>query len=1047
MATYTAHFNEAVGNVGWFSAMNGSAAGNVVSWNADRLILSNGDGTFTFIWSATIGGNLNYNAATNTLTGTIGWMVRTSSSTGIGGVEYEQVGSGASRLNLNAGVFWGLGTNQERFNFVFAGADTLNAGSPTVFSSQILGGSDGADQFIGGGGTADTADYRFATGSLVVDLQTPANNTGEAEGDAYSSIENLWGSAHTDFLFGNSGSNDIRGGTGNAGDVLDGRDGNDTLMGGDGSDRLVAGQGDDTLWGGMDTGDLSGNDTIDFFGAQDPVFSAFGITVTLGSGGDGDVTFANTGREVFSGIESIWGTDLIDQITGNGGNNELSGRAGTDYLFGMNGNDTLLGGNGEDQLRGGAGDDQIDGENDLDTISFADASGAITFTLAEGGGGVANMTAVGLGTDTYTRIEGVEGTNFSDGLGGNSANNRLYGLGSDDFMDGNDGDDTLYGGAANDVLYVSAGLDVFFGGDGASDTGDDIMSFVNLFSSVSITLGAGGNGVASNFGIAGATVTYNGIDSLEGTTAGDALYGNELNNRLLNGGGSGADDLRGYGGEDYLDGGAGDDYLQGGVGADQIVGGTGLDVMSFYDLAAGVTVTLSASGSGSVMIGGFTDTYSSIEGLGGSDAGFIGGNDTIGADILVGNSAANRILGFWGKDTLSGMGGNDTIEGGGSDDTLNGNVGVDVLTGGDNNDALDGQGGRDLAVFVSQSDDTVRTHNANGSWTIDTSDDGTDTLVNVEVAQFADRRIVLEDPLTDFNADAFSELLWFQQSTGSALIRNLGNPGQSGGSANLTPLGASWTIQTTGDFNGDGFSDIAWKNTVTGEFHLRTMVNSAQSGFRNLGALGTNWDIAGSGDVNADGTGDLVLRNSTNGQVYLYMMQDNAVAGGASLGVIGNEWNVGAVGDFNGDGTSDVALRRSTDGLIYIWSLSNGAIVGGSNFGALGTNWNIAGAGDFNRDGTDDLLLRNATDGTVYIWNLAGSSTNPNGAMISGGANLGAIGSAWTVDAVADINGDYTSDILLKNTSTGQFYQWNMTNNVVTGGANLGTPGTDWQLI
>lgn len=377
--------------------------------------------------------------------------------------------------------------------------------------------------------------------------------------------------------------------------------------------------------------------------------------------------------------------------------------------------------------------------------------------------------------------------------------------------------------------------------------------------------------------------------------------------------------------------------------------------------------------------------------------------------------------------------------GGSGIDTIIGNRADNILLGNGASDALFGEGGRDVAVFLGNSTSSTRVHNANGTWTV-TGVDGTDTLTNVEVAQFANRRVVLEDPLTDFNADSVSELLWFQQSTGAALIRNPGNPGQSGGSANLAPVGANWTIQTTGDFNGDGYSDFAWKNTSTGQFYLWNFVDSSQTGGANLGAIGTNWSIMGSGDFNVDGTGDIVWRDANNGHVYLYMMQNNAVAAAASLGVIGAEWTVAAVGDFNGDGSSDLTLRRSTDGLVYVWSIANGAIIDGDNYGALGTNWSVAGAGDFNRDGTDDILLRNAIDGTLYIWNMTNSS-------ISGGASLGAIGAAWTVDAIADMNGDFTSDILLKNTSTGQFYQWNIANNAVASSADLGVVGTDWQLI
>ncbi len=98
------------------------------------------------------------------------------------------------------------------------------------------------------------------------------------------------------------------------------------------------------------------------------------------------------------------------------------------------------------------------------------------------------------------------------------------------------------------------------------------------------------------------------------------------------------------------------------------------------------------------------------------------------------------------------------------------------------------------------------------------------------------------------------------------------------------------------------------------------------------------------------------------------------------------------------------------------------------------------GSGDFNADGTDDLAWRNADDGTLYLWMMQNNATTAT-------SNLGAIGTAWTIDAISDVNADSSSDLLLKNTATGQFYIWDITNGAVSGGADLGVIGADWQLV
>ncbi|MDB5526491.1 MAG: cadherin domain protein [Rhizobium sp.] len=100
-----------------------------------------------------------------------------------------------------------------------------------------LEGGRGADQLIGGAGR-DTASYAYASRGLTASLAGNGINTGDALGDAYSSIENLAGSRFADVLTGDDKAN-----------TLDGRGGNDIIDGGIGRDMLVAGLGTDSLTG------------------------------------------------------------------------------------------------------------------------------------------------------------------------------------------------------------------------------------------------------------------------------------------------------------------------------------------------------------------------------------------------------------------------------------------------------------------------------------------------------------------------------------------------------------------------------------------------------------------------------------------------------------------------------------------------------------------------------------------------------------------------------------------------------------------------------
>ena len=106
-------------------------------------------------------------------------------------------------------------------------------------------------------------------------LSKSSNNTGEAKGDTYQSIENLLGSNFNDRLVGNDSNNVLTGGGG--ADTLIGNKGDDTLIGGPGVDTLNGGAGKDVVVY-QSVNDFG--DTIQGFNVSDDTlrFSASGLT-------------------------------------------------------------------------------------------------------------------------------------------------------------------------------------------------------------------------------------------------------------------------------------------------------------------------------------------------------------------------------------------------------------------------------------------------------------------------------------------------------------------------------------------------------------------------------------------------------------------------------------------------------------------------------------------------------------------------------------------------------------------------------------------------
>ncbi len=227
---------------------------------------------------------------------------------GLGGNDILLGGTGNDTLNGGAGNDSLLGGEGNDFLVGGIGNDALdgengndsligNAGNDLMFGSagnDFLTGGAGADTLNGGIGI-DRAQYSDATAGVRADLAQASNNLGDAAGDIYVSIENLYGSNHNDWLSGNSGHNSLWGGNGD--DFIYGGAGNDRIFGDAGNDQLLDEAGNDFVSGGL------GNDTI-VMGAGTDTFS--------GGAGDDTYIFTNyaNGHEIIT--DFTWGNDRIN---------------------------------------------------------------------------------------------------------------------------------------------------------------------------------------------------------------------------------------------------------------------------------------------------------------------------------------------------------------------------------------------------------------------------------------------------------------------------------------------------------------------------------------------------------------------------------------------------------------------------------------------------------------------------------------------------------------------------------------------------------------
>jgi Ca2+-binding RTX toxin-like protein len=232
----------------------------------------------------------------------------------------------------------------------------------------------------------------------------------------------------------------------------------------------------------------------------------------------GDVS---VGTDTLRSVEAIRATNHDDVYT----------------AVGFNGSSTNAGSNNAfNEFEGMAGNDTVTGNGNT-RIAFYSADAGVTVDLV---GGTAHGTAGGdiahVGTDTFTGVNAVRGSEFADIIIGKSGGNvTLDGRGGDDTLTAGGGGNTLIGGDGNDTFVFNAtkaanAVVNDFVGNGAA-TGDhfEFNGFGTAAGGATFTFvsTSGGDSIWQiHSGLDGhnETITLKGITSAAGVHASDYLF-------------------------------------------------------------------------------------------------------------------------------------------------------------------------------------------------------------------------------------------------------------------------------------------------------------------------------------------------------------------------------------------------------------------------------------------------------------------------------------------------------------------------------------------
>jgi uncharacterized repeat protein (TIGR01451 family) len=136
--------------------------------------------------------------------------------------------------------------------------------------------------------------------------------------------------------------------------------------------------------------------------------------------------------------------------------------------------------------------------------------------------------------------------------------------------------------------------------------------------------------------------------------------------------------------------------------------------------------------------------------------------------------------------------------------------------------------------------------------------------------------------------------------------------------------------------------------------------------------------------------------------------------------------------------SANMVLRRA-DGLYAIYDIGNNAILAGYPMVQVGTDWQFAGLGGFQLGDTSDMLLRNASTGGFQVYDISNNN-------VTNTASLGNVGLDWQVMGFGNFSSRGETDMILRNVATGGVEVYDIANNQLTGANFMGSVGLDWQF-
>jgi hypothetical protein len=282
---------------------------------------------------------------------------------------------------------------------------------------------------------------------------------------------------------------------------------------------------------------------------------------------------------------------------------------------------------------------------------------------------------------------------------------------------------------------------------------------------------------------------------------------------------------------------------------------------------------------------------------------------------------------------------------------------------------------------------------------------------------------------SDFDGNGRSDILWRHEGAGGTGDNYLY---PMDGSTILPSEGylravadQNWKIAAVGDFDADGKADILWRNSATGENYIYLMDGRSIVGEGFIRTVADqNWQVVGTGRFDSGDTADVLWRNNVTGENYVYLMQGLAITGEGYMRTVADQaWQVVGIADFDGDSRDDILWRNTATGENYVYPMDGTAIKATEGFirTVADQAWQVAGVGYLDADTKADIVWRNRATGENYVYPMDGT------AILSGEGYIRTVADqSWQIAALGDFDGDGSTDLVWRNSATGENYLYPM---------------------